>query len=88
MQLSVHKLSLSGPMLGCQFVLLICSLGSVDLPSPLIDIFIFHVYLCFAVPFSFVITCWERPDLIAYLCVMFSCIFVTFLLMFRIMFGT
>ena len=44
-------------------------------------LFMFHVYLCYAVlsvPCSIVITCWERADLLALLCVMFSCVFVTF----------
>ena len=41
----------------------------------------FHVCLCNAVlsvPCSLVITCWDRADLLALLCVMFSCVFVTF----------
>ena len=40
----------------------------------------FHVYLCYAVlsvPCSLVVTNWERADLLALLCVMFSCVFVT-----------
>ena len=44
-------------------------------------IFRFHVCLCYAVlsnPCSFVITCWVRADLLALLCVAFSCVFVTF----------
>ena len=44
-------------------------------------LFMFHVYLCFAVlsvPCSFVIACWERADLLALLCVAFSCVSVTF----------
>ena len=42
-------------------------------------LFLFHV--CNAVLFvhcSLVVTCWERADLLALLCVMFSCVFVTF----------
>ena len=31
-----------------------------------------------SVPCSLVITCWERAGLLALLCVMFSCVFVTF----------
>ena len=41
----------------------------------------FHVYLCYAVLSvlcSLAITYWERADLLALLCVVFSCIFVTF----------
>ena len=30
------------------------------------------------VPCSLVVTCWERADLLALLCVMFSCVFLTF----------
>ena len=41
------------------------------------------VYVCLryavvSVPFSLAITCWEGADLLALLCVMFSCGFVTF----------
>ena len=42
----------------------------------------FHVCLCYAVlsvPCSLVITGWERAGLLALLCVVFSCVFVTFL---------
>ena len=38
-------------------------------------LFVFHVclyYAVFSVPCSLVITCWERADLLALLCVMFS----------------
>ena len=31
-----------------------------------------------SVPCSLVITCWERADLLALLCVMFHCVFVPF----------
>ena len=44
-----------------------------------------HVCLYYTVssaPCSFVIICWERADLLALLCVMFPCIFVTFSLWF------
>ena len=44
-------------------------------------LFIFQVYLCYtvlSVPCSLVIACWETIDLLALLCVMFSCVFVTF----------
>ena len=44
-------------------------------------LFMFHVYLCYAVLSvlcSLVITCWKRADLLALLCVVFSCAFVTF----------
>ena len=34
--------------------------------------------LSLSVPCSLVITEWERADLLALLCVMFSCVFVTF----------
>ena len=40
-------------------------------------LFIFHVFLCYAilsVPCSLVITCWEMGDLLALLCVVFSCV--------------
>ena len=42
----------------------------------------FHVYVCYAVvsvPCSLVITYGERDDLLALLCVEFSCVLVTFL---------
>ena len=44
-------------------------------------IFMFHVclYYVLSVPCSLVITCWERADLLAILCVIFPCVFVTFL---------
>ena len=35
-----------------------------------------HTYL--SVPRSLVVTCWEVADLFARLCVLFSCVFVTF----------
>ena len=41
----------------------------------------FHVYFCYTVLFahySLVITCWERADLLAFLCGMFPCVFDTF----------
>ena len=41
-----------------------------------------NVCLCYAVlsvPCRLVITCWERPDLLALLCVVISCVPVTFL---------
>ena len=41
----------------------------------------FPACLCnadFSGPCILVLTCWERPDLLAPLCVMFSCDFVTF----------
>ena len=41
----------------------------------------FHVclyYTVLSVPFSLVITCWERADLLAFLSVMCPCVFVTF----------
>ena len=31
-----------------------------------------------SVPCNLVVTCWERPDLLALLRVMFACVFVTF----------
>ena len=43
-------------------------------------LFMFQVclyYIVLTVPCSLVITCWERPDLLALLCVMLSCVFVT-----------
>ena len=45
-------------------------------------LFMFHVCLCYSVlsvPCSHMITCWRRADLLALLCIMFSCVFVTFL---------
>ena len=36
-------------------------------------------YAVFSVPCSLVITYWEMADLLALLCVMFSCVLVTFL---------
>ena len=41
-----------------------------------------HVCLRYAfsiVPCSLVVTYWERADLLAFFCVVFSCVFVTFL---------
>ena len=41
----------------------------------------FHGHLYYAVLYvlcSLMITCWERADLLALLCVVFSCVFVTF----------
>ena len=35
-------------------------------------------YTVMSVPWTFVITCWERADLLALLCVMFPRVFVTF----------
>ena len=43
--------------------------------------FVIHVYLCYtvlSVSCSFVINCWERADLLALLCVVLTCVFVTF----------
>ena len=43
--------------------------------------FVFRVCHCLTVlyvPCSLVVTCWERIDLLALLCEMFSCVFVTF----------
>ena len=39
-------------------------------------VFVCHTVL--SVPCSLVVSCWERADLLALLCVMFSCVFVTF----------
>ena len=44
-------------------------------------LFMFHACLSYgvlSVPCSLVITCWERANLLALLCVVFSCVFVTF----------
>ena len=42
-------------------------------------LFVFHVCHTFLfVLCSLMVTCWERADLLALLCVMFSCVFVTF----------
>ena len=44
-------------------------------------LFMFYVSLCYAtlsVPCSLIITYWEKFDLLALLCVTFSCVFVTF----------
>ena len=35
-------------------------------------------YAALSVPYSLTITCWEKADLLALLCVIFSCVFVTF----------
>ena len=40
--------------------------------------FCFVPYTVLSVPCSLVVTCWERADLLVFLNVMFSCIFVTF----------
>ena len=45
------------------------------------DIYLCHVYLCYAVvsvPSGLVVTFWERAGLLALLCVVFACVFVTF----------
>ena len=39
----------------------------------------FIYYTVLSIICSLVITCWERADLLALLCVMFTCVFVTFL---------
>ena len=44
-------------------------------------LFVSYVCLCYAflsVPCNLVITCWERADLLALMCVMFSCVFFHF----------
>ena len=42
-------------------------------------LFLFHVcQAVLSVPCSLVVTCWERTDIFALLCVMFSCVLVTF----------
>ena len=46
-------------------------------------LFMFHVCLYYSytvlyVPCSLIITCWERADIFALLCVMFTCVIVTF----------
>ena len=44
-------------------------------------LFMFHIclyYTVLPVPCSLVITCWERVDLLALLCVIFPCVFATF----------
>ena len=42
-------------------------------------LFVFHVcHAVLSVPSGLVVTCWERADLLALLCVVFSCVFVTF----------
>ena len=40
--------------------------------------FVFVILSCLLIPCSLVITCWDRADLLALLCVVFSCLFVTF----------
>ena len=45
------------------------------------DMFVICVCLCYtvlSVSCSLVVTCWERADPLALLCVIFSCVFVTF----------
>ena len=42
-------------------------------------LFVFRVCLCHSGLYvSFVVTCWERIDLLAFLCMMFSYVFITF----------
>ena len=44
-------------------------------------LFMFHICLCYAVlsvPCGLMLTCLERADLLAFLCVMFSCVFLVF----------
>ena len=47
------------------------------------SLFVFRVCLChdtvFSIPCSLVVTCLERADLMVLLCVMFFCVFVTFI---------
>ena len=40
--------------------------------------FTFSYFTALPVPCSLLITCSDRADLLAHLCVMFSCVFVTF----------
>ena len=40
--------------------------------------FVIVFYTLLSVPCGLVVTCWERDDLLALLCVMISCVFVTF----------
>ena len=40
--------------------------------------FVFLNYAVLSVPCNLVVACWERADLLALLCVMFSCVVVTF----------
>ena len=54
--------------------------GGASFADPFL-LFMFHVHLCYAilsVLCSLVITCWERADLLFLLCVVFSCVYVTF----------
>ena len=49
-------------------------------------LFMFYVclyYIVLFVPYGLVITCWESADLLAILCLMFPCGFVTFPYVFR-----
>ena len=44
-------------------------------------LFVFRVCICqtvLSVAYNLAVNCWERADLLALLCVMFSCVFVTF----------
>ena len=40
--------------------------------------FAFVLVLVLSVPCSIVVSCWERANLLALLCVMFSCVFVNY----------
>ena len=45
------------------------------------SVFVICVCLChtvLSISYSFVVTCWEKADLLALLYMMFSCVFVTF----------
>ena len=42
------------------------------------------IFVFMSVPFSLVMACWERADLLALLYVMFPCVFITFLLVSRV----
>ena len=44
----------------------------------LVDIVFYVCNAVLSVPCSLAVICWERADLLALLCVMFSCVFVTF----------
>ena len=60
---------------------LFTDLSKVVLLLWILLLFMNHVclyYTVLSVPCNLVITCWKRADLLVLLCVMFSCVFVTF----------
>ena len=54
----------------------------------LLLLFMCHVCLCYAVHLSIVITCWEKLDLLAFLCAVFSYVLSISNIVFQVRFGS